>query len=578
MILFILSFIAGVLTVLAPCTLPLLPVIVGSSVGGGDNKRKALVISLSLGFSVIIFTLILKFSTAFISIPQVFWTNISGGIIILFGLISLFPKLWENIPFVSSLSTGSNKLLGVGYSKNSFWGDVIIGASLGPVFSTCSPTYFVVLATVLPQSLTAGLLDLFAYAFGLSGSLLLLSVLGQKIISKIGGISDTHGLFRRILGLVFIVLGFFIILGIDKKLEVKLLDLGFFDITKVEQKLLEINEQTKDQNTVLGESDKNIQGEQGEPAPVTKFIEKMHGPVAKEIVNPSGYINTDGKPITIGEFKGKKVVLLDIWTYSCINCQRTLPYLKAWYEKYKDQGLVVIGLHTPEFAFEKVKSNVESAVKRYGVTYPVVMDNDYSTWTAYGNQYWPRKYLISMDGEIVYDHIGEGKYEETEKAIQKALSELNSQDITDGVTKPVDAVAVSPAQVKSPEIYFGANRNEYLGNGVAGRMGEQELSLPQVFFANNLYLVGRWYFYPEYASSVGPGKILFKYSSKNVYMVASSEKGVNVEVYLDGKKVKDVNIKDNLLYSIIEGVDYSDHQLEIVVPASGLNVFTFTFG
>src|SRR3989344_7615215 len=132
----------------------------------------------------------------------------------------------------------------------------------------------------------------------------------------------------------------------------------------------------------------------------------------KEIVNPSGFVNTDG--ITVGSQVGKKVVLVDFMTYSCINCQRTFPYLNAWYKKYKDQGLEIIGIHTPEFAFEKDIENVREAMKRFGIMHPVVLDNDYATWRAYGNRFWPRKYLIDIHGDIVYDHIGEGAYEETE--------------------------------------------------------------------------------------------------------------------------------------------------------------------
>src|SRR3989344_509188 len=130
--------------------------------------------------------------------------------------------------------------------------------------------------------------------------------------------------------------------------------------------------------------------------------------LAKEITTPDGFINTDGKPITISELIGKRVILLDIWTYSCINCQRTTPYLNAWYEKYKDKGLVIVGLHTPEFEFEKIYQNVLDATNRLGIKYPVVLDNDYSTWNAYQNRFWPRKYLINIDGYVIYDHIGEG--------------------------------------------------------------------------------------------------------------------------------------------------------------------------
>jgi len=140
---------------------------------------------------------------------------------------------------------------------------------------------------------------------------------------------------------------------------------------------------------------------------------------AQEISTPDGFVNTDS--ISIGELIGKKVILVDFWTYSCINCQRTTPYLNAWYEKYHDQGLEIIGLHTPEFEFEKDYNNVKAAVEKFGIKFPVVLDNDYSTWAAYRNQYWPRKYLIDIDGYIVYDHIGEGAYDETEAKIQEAL-------------------------------------------------------------------------------------------------------------------------------------------------------------
>jgi len=138
-------------------------------------------------------------------------------------------------------------------------------------------------------------------------------------------------------------------------------------------------------------------------------------PVARKIVQPAGFINTqDGESITVESLIGKKVILLDIWTYSCINCLRTLPYLTAWHEAYADQGLQIIGIHTPEFDFEKEIDNVQRAVEAGGIKYPVVLDNDRGTWNAYENSYWPRKYIIDIDGFIVYDHIGEGGYDETE--------------------------------------------------------------------------------------------------------------------------------------------------------------------
>src|SRR3989344_2533428 len=204
-------------------------------------------------------------------------------------------------------------------------------------------------------------------------------------------------------------------------------------------------------------------------------------PLAREIVAPAGFINTpDGAPITIQEFIGAKVILLDIWTYSCINCVRTLPYLRAWHEKYADEGLLIIGIHTPEFAFEKEIENVRAATERFGITWPVVLDNDRGTWTAYRNQYWPRKYLIDIDGFVVYDHIGEGGYEETEAKIQELLEEraerLGARDnIAENIISPTDAASPDLSAVETPELYFGSARNGGLGNGTSGAEGLQEL-------------------------------------------------------------------------------------------------------
>ncbi len=232
------AFIAGVLTVLAPCILPLLPVVIGSSASGRSKATPYIVVA-SLGASIILFTFLLKASTAFISIPQSFWTYLSGGILVFFGITLLFPKVWESVPGLSKLTVRSNKLLGSGHQKKSVWGDIIVGAALGPVFSTCSPTYFVILASVLPASFFLGTVYLLAYVFGLSLILLLIALLGERFASRLSGFSDPRGMFKKGLGLLFVLLGVMIVLGLDKKLEAAILDSGYFDVTKVEQRLLE---------------------------------------------------------------------------------------------------------------------------------------------------------------------------------------------------------------------------------------------------------------------------------------------------------------------------------------------------
>ena len=247
MLLLFISFVSGILTILAPCILPLLPVIVGHSVTDTTpSRRRLFVVVTSLAISVILFTLLLKASSLLIDIPQDFWKWISGGIIFFFGITMIFPSIWERFSFANTLSLKSNRVLGEGYKKDSIWGDVIIGASLGPIFSACSPTYFVILATILPVSPILGLVYLMAYVTGLSLAILCVALLGQRIMAKVGKISDPRGWFKRTFGIIFILVAIAIVSGYDKKIQTGLLDSGFLDVTKIEQKLLDTENKTKE--------------------------------------------------------------------------------------------------------------------------------------------------------------------------------------------------------------------------------------------------------------------------------------------------------------------------------------------
>lgn len=311
-----------------------------------------------------------------------------------------------------------------------------------------------------------------------------------------------------------------------------------------------------------------------------------------ELADPTGFINTG--PFKLADLVGKKVILIDFWTYSCINCIRTIPYLNAWYAKYKDYGLVIVGIHSPEFDFEKSYDNVNAAVKKFGIQYPVVLDSNHGTWNAYQNQYWPNEYLIDIDGFIVDQHAGEGNYAETEAAIQATLKEraqvlgLNIQ-IPGGTVSPTSTIAIDFSQVQSPETYFGSNRNQYLGNGAQGATGVQTLTVPSNIAPNTLYLGGTWDFQSEYAENQGMAKVLFDYSAKNVYLVASSQAGATIKILLDGKPLgaeagADVasdgtaHIQANRLYQLIRGTRYGEHTIEIDVESGSLDAYTFTFG
>jgi len=547
---FLVSLGAGMLTVLAPCILPLLPVVIGSGAAGRSRLSPFIVVG-SLAGSVILFTFLLKVSTALVAVPQWAWTAFSGGVLVLFGATLVFPSLWANLPGMARLSARANRSVGKGYQKQSAWGDILIGVALGPVFSTCSPTYFVILASVLPASFWLGSLYLLAYVFGLSLVLLLLAVLGDRLSEKLAWLSNPDGWFKKFLGAVFILVGLLIATGYDKAIERGILEAGFFDATKVEQNLLS--------RTDAG-------------------AEASGRPYA-EIADPSGFVNTDG--ITLGELVGKKVILVEFMTYSCINCQRTFPHTISWYQKYGDEGLAVIGIHTPEFAFEKDIDNVRKAMKDFGIEFPVVLDNDYATWKAYGNSYWPRKYLIDIHGTIAYDHIGEGGYDETEEEIRALLMERAAylaEEPGPDTASGENADTGGPSSVaRSPETYFGASRNDLLANGRAHAVGEQDFTLPAAGFPNALYLSGRFDVEPEYAEAKHAAAVRFFFDAAKVYMVASSATPQTITVFVDGVKAKELQVSDEKLYTLVEMESRSAHTLTLEVP-EGVRLYTLTFG
>ncbi len=239
MALLIVSFVAGMLTVLAPCILPLLPIIVGGSLTDTHAKWKPFIITGSLAVSVIVFTLLLKATTAFIDIPQQTWPTISGGVLIVFGLITLFPDVWDK--FAQKFKSGkANEILAKGSQKKSIWGDVMIGAALGPVFSSCSPTYALILITVLPASIAKGMVYLISYVLGLSLILLLIAFLGQRLTKQLTGVADPKGIFKKCLGIIFLCVGIAIFFGLEKDIEGRILDTGIYDgISGLEGKLID---------------------------------------------------------------------------------------------------------------------------------------------------------------------------------------------------------------------------------------------------------------------------------------------------------------------------------------------------
>ncbi len=296
-------------------------------------------------------------------------------------------------------------------------------------------------------------------------------------------------------------------------------------------------------------------------------------PLAPELKGIEGYINSE-EGIKISDFEGK-VVLIDFWTYSCINCIRTLPYLTSWDEKYKDNGLVIIGVHTPEFDFEKNKNNVENAIKEHNIEYRVVQDNSFATWKNYNNRFWPAKYLIDSDGYIRYTHFGEGKYEETELMIQELLEEAGEKVDMD-TTKEEDQKSYFPT---TPELYagyeFALPRGQNVGNeGGLSSEKNKVYTLPGKIESDMIYIEGNWLSNKDNLELTGNGSIVLKYQGREVNIVADGNS--EMVVLLDGKIISKVLVNEPKLYNVVKG-EYGKHTLTLNVKEPFL-FHAFTFG
>ena len=582
--LLLISFLAGMLTVITPCVLPILPVILGGSLAGTERFRP-LIISLSLVVSIFAFTFLLKVGTLFTDIPQDFWTYFSGGVVGLFGLALFFPSSWSALSQKLGFER-SNELLQSASQAGGYKGQILLGMALGPVFASCSPTFAVILVVVLPQSLQMGVPALLMYLLGLSLPLLLIGYGGRSVLSGFRFFANPTGTFRRGLGALLIVVGVLIVTGYEKKLEIALLNNGLYDFTKIDQRLVEgLNFRdplTPLQGGITQNNPPLARGLGGQLAkaqikkklkPATTSDDKALAEVkamlqvnvpAPELVDPQNWINS--KPLTLKSLKGK-VVVLDFWTYSCINCIRSLPALKALHEKYASQGLVILGVHTPEFAFEKKIENVKKAVEEFGLKYPIFQDNDYKTWNAYSNNYWPAKYIIDRAGNVRYTHFGEGEYENTEKVIKYLLTEGKS------VEREVDFSVVQEAMqgIATAETYLGTAR----------RANFAATTAPSGLQRNQWTLGGSWRADAEkVVSQDEETSVALRYTAGQANLVMGfEEKPVAVSVWLDGKDTgKTFTVAEYKLYQLAKHSSAQEHLVELKFKGRGVELYAYTFG
>ena len=565
-----LSFVAGLLTAFAPCVLPLLPVILGGSLAsGGRDKKRPYIITASLIVSLVLFTILLKVSSALIGIDPRVWSIGAGILVVALGVFMLLPSIWAKLIAVTGIEHRSLGMLSqANRQKNGTLSAILTGAALGPVFSSCSPTYAWVLATVLPSNTTAGIIYLTIYCIGVATALLAIALLGQKLLKKARFATNPNGWFQRIIAILFILVGIFVATGWDKNVQTWLVDKDPFHLISLEQKLIPDNKKP----AVSSGTSKD-----------GKMVYNVTPYAAPEFADIDSWLNSN--PLTLKELRGK-VVLIDFWTYSCINCMRTQPYLNAWYDKYHDDNLVIVGVHAPEFAFERVPANVKNAIKEEGIKYPVALDNNFATWRAYDNSYWPAKYLIDKDGQVRYTHFGEGSYDETERVIQELLKE-SGKSVDASIEGNLSTMEAATGQ--TPETYLGYDRAANFANGSQFKPKTTvDYSLSQSLSRHEWSLGGKWQVNADEAiSRQDNAKLAFNISAGEVYLVMDGKKGTKVHVTVEGiahPGGADVDSNDDALldgprlYKLVNADGMLHNKRLTLTFSDGVTVNAFTFG
>lgn len=600
-ILMFFSFLAGVVTVLSPCILPLLPIILASSAATGKRQPYGVVIGFIVSFTF--FTLFLTTIVKATGVSADLIRTISVVIILLFGLVLVIPKL--NIWFEIIASKISNKFANkvsndsknedeseeggdsekeIKEKKTGFVPGLLIGVSLGLIWTPCAgPILAFVISLALTGTVTGHAIFItLSYALGTAIPMFFIIYGGRKLIDKFPALYRNLGKIQKVFGVLMIIVALALYFNYDRKFQTFILDkfpsYGA-GITKIEQigivedQLDKLHEEMGDEmERSDGDSDGGGRDELDE------------ADLAPELIPGGEWFNSE--PLTLEELRGK-VVLIDFWTYTCINCIRTLPYIQSWHEKYNDQGLVIIGVHTPEFEFEKSAENLEEAIEDFGLTYAIVQDNDYSTWRAYNNRYWPAKYFIDASGVVRDSHFGEGAYDESEEFIQDLIEEASDAEIDIEVDNP-DYDIYS----RTPETYLGYHRIKgFASVEDISRDQDSNYTAPQEVKDDQVVFVGDWNVGEERSMPKTGSELILNFESKEVFLVMRPEKeGLigEVKVYVDGELVDSeagadvqdgvVKIDTDRLYKLVNLDEPGRHILKLEFIDNKVEVYAFTFG
>jgi cytochrome c biogenesis protein CcdA/thiol-disulfide isomerase/thioredoxin len=586
------AVLAGAATAITPCVLPVLPALLSASGSGGRRRPLGVVCGLALTHTITIVGIASVVDG--VGFADGTLRTLAIAVLLVFGLTLLVPAASHWIEArMAALSRFGPRRAGDG-----FWSGLPVGGALGFVYAPCAgPILAAVISVSASRGTTGGLVAVaVAYAAGSAVVLLAIALGGRRVLERVRR-GPRGPVVQRAFGAVMVLTAVLMFANLDIRFQSALASDfpsfltnptgGIERSNAVEDRLADLRGASKFKRpaapkvlkrSVRVASDAALPGVQTPDLPVLGD--------APEFQDTGRWFNSP--PLTMRGLRGR-VVLVDFWTYTCINCLRTLPFVKAWDERYRRDGLTVVGVHTPEFQFEKQASNVQQAIDDKGLRYPVVQDNDFGTWNAFTNQGWPSKFLIDANGKVRYAHLGEGEYKETEAAIRTLLAEAGKRKLG-SAAKPRGKIETVGAKA-TPETYLGSARAQSFSpvgptNGTRDYTAATGAELPQSVFS----LGGRWRIDDESARAVRRATITARVVGTAVYLVLSSEgdRPRHVHVLLDGKPISArdagadvhggaVTVRRQRLYSLVKVSSIQEHVLTLRLDPD-VSGYAFTFG
>lgn len=584
------AFFAGAATALSPCALPVLPVVFSAGSTGGRRRPAGVAAGLAVSFTFAVVVLVYVISA--LGLPDNLLRTFAIAILLVFGLSLVVPKAADYVEATLSklMSRRAGQVAeatqGHAEGKEGFWSGFLVGSGLGFVYAPCAGPILagVITVTASQEFTTSRLVVALAYGIGSATVFFGLMIGGRRLIAPL---MRRTPIVQTAMGVTMIFVAIAMYQDLDVRFQTTIAD-------KLPAVIVNPTGSLERSSAIKDDLDRARGVERSsssdtEMQPVSMKGEELPdlGPAADFTGNQRWFNTLNGRPLSLDQLRGK-VVLVDFWTYTCINCIRTLPHLKKLWAKYRDKGFVLVGVHSPEFPFERSAKNVEDAIRQSKLTYPVAQDNEFATWNAYENEYWPSKFLIDAEGRLRYTHVGEGAYGETDRAVRSLLAEAGRTDLA--AAKPDEPTEQKARPVHmTPETYLGSARAAGFVNAPI-EDGLHDYKLSRKLPLNTLSFGGKWRIDPQSATSAEHGARLdLHFNASRVYLVLGTGGSAReLTVRLDGKTiaagdagrhVKDgsVTVRGQKLYSLVDLKKPGNHRLSLRFD-SGVSGFAFTFG